>query len=95
MDGPMGIYVGNSAQSVKERLSAIMEILNYGDQQDTPTKQAALRALTKLCAVRNVTVSHCTIGNVGRDPRVDEAAPMTKRRGRPKKKVMRKKQIKK
>jgi len=81
MDEPVGIHVGNSAQSITSRLEAIMTILNYGDQQDTPTKQAALRALTKLCAVRNVTISHCTIGNVGR------GEPMTKRRGRPKKKV--------
>jgi len=81
MEQPIGIQVGSTPESIQERLKAIMVIVQC--ETEGMVKVEALRALTKLCRVKHVTVSGCHV--VTNVPTRASSPPVVKKRGRPRK----------
>ena len=56
--GYVAINIGANAEAIKETRVAINDILKSNAEQST--LRAALKALTKLCAINNTSIQNCT-----------------------------------
>jgi hypothetical protein len=57
---PVGIHVGHNKESATEITKAILSVLN-APHTDESTKKEALRVLSKVFVISNVSIANCTI----------------------------------